>query len=89
MKAHLFAGPIYLDLRTLAAAASCSIRWLRSRLVDPADPLPHYKIGGKVLVKREEFDRWMERHRVVRPEHSIDDLVNSVLAEVCCPRQVA
>ena len=23
-------------------------------------PLPHHDVGGKVLVKRSEFDRWME-----------------------------
>lgn len=89
MRTHLNGTPAYLDLRTLAAAASCSIRWLRSRLVDPSDPLPHFKVQGKVLVKREEFDRWMERHRVVHVENSIDELVNSVVAEVFHPRQVA
>lgn len=89
MSAGLNGTPVYLDLRTLADAASCSIRWLRSRLVDPADPLPHFKVQGKVLVKRDEFDRWMERHRIVQPENSIDDLVNSVVAGVFHPRQVA
>jgi hypothetical protein len=49
----------YLDLKRLAIYSSCSVRWLRDRLLDPALPLPHYRVGGKLLVKRDEFDQWM------------------------------
>lgn len=78
-----FPGSTYLDLKALAVAASCSVRWLRNRLVDRIDPLPHFKVQGKVLVKRDEFERWMERHRIVRPENPIDELVDSIVAQVC------
>jgi integrase len=49
----------YFDLKALAAYSSCSVRWLRDRLVDRLHPLPHHRIEGKILVKREEFDRWL------------------------------
>ena len=51
-----FFEPGYFDLKALAAYSSCSVRWLRDRLVDRLHPLPHYRIEGKILVKREEFD---------------------------------
>lgn len=57
--------PEYFDLKALAAYSSCSVRWLRDRLVDRLHPLPHYRIEGKILVKREEFDRWLSGSHVV------------------------
>lgn len=81
--------PSYLDLKTLAAYSSCSVRWLRDRLVDRMHPLPHYRIGGKLLVKRDEFDRWMETQRVVRPSEQLTEIVDSVVAQMCPRRSVA
>ncbi|WP_447975373.1 helix-turn-helix domain-containing protein [Nitrospira sp. Kam-Ns4a] len=75
--------PAYLDLRALAAYASCSVRWLRARLADAAHPLPHYRIGRKLLVKREEFDVWIARYRVCRRGEDLDQLVDQVVAAVC------
>lgn len=72
--------PTYLDLRTLAAYSSCSIRWLRDRLVDQMHPLPHHRIGGKLLVKKNDFDRWMELYQVVRPSDRLSRIVDSVMA---------
>lgn len=73
------AGPAdpYLTLRTLADYSGCSIRWLRDRLADPHHPLPHYRVAGKVLVRRSEFDAWLARYRRVgRPD------VERVVADV-------
>lgn len=79
----------YFDLKALAAYSSCSIRWLRDRLVDRLHPLPHYRIEGKILVKREEFDRWLSISRVVSPADGLDDLVDSVMAQVRPSKRVA
>jgi len=79
----------YLSLKLLSAYSECSVRWLRARLVDPYDPLPHYKIEGKILVKRDEFDRWMGAHRVCRPSDQLNQIVEDVVAQVCSPRRVA
>jgi excisionase family DNA binding protein len=79
----------YLSLKALAAYASCSVRWLRARLVDQSDPLPYYRVGGKVLVKRDEFDRWMAQHREFCPSGQLDQIVDSVVAQFRPPRRVA
>ncbi len=70
----------YLSLRALATYSGCSVRWLRDRLTDPQHPLPCYRLpGGKVLVRRSEFDGWLARYRQVgRPD--VDRLVDDVLA---------
>ncbi len=51
----------YLPLRALARYAGLSVRTLRSYLVHGSSPLPHYRIGGRVLVRRSEFDAWAAR----------------------------
>jgi hypothetical protein len=74
--------PTYLTLKSLARYSSCSPRWLRSRLVDSHHPLPHFRIGGKILVKRGDFDEWIARHQVVRRAAEINDIVDSVLTQL-------
>ncbi len=54
----------YLTLRELASYAGVSLNTLRRRLVDPVRPLPHYRVGARIVVKRSEYDRWMEAGRV-------------------------
>ncbi len=81
--------PGYFDLKTLAVYSSSSVRWLRDRLVNRSHPLPHYRIEGKILVKREEFDRWIHEHRVVRPSNNLDHIVESVMTQIGSPRRVA
>jgi len=70
----------YLPLKALAAYSGLSVRTLRDRLTDAAHPLPHYRIGGKVLVRRSEFDAWAARFRVVNAAASVDAMVGDVLA---------
>lgn len=54
----------WMEYRTLAAYSGCSIRWLRDRLSDLRHPLPYYRLpGGKILVRRSEFDAWLARYR--------------------------
>jgi hypothetical protein len=72
--------PGYLDLKTLAAYSSCSIRWLRDRLVDRVSPLPHHRVGGKILVRKEDFDDWMRAFRRIEPVAELDTLVDDVVA---------
>ncbi len=72
----------YLDLRSLAAYSSCSIRWLRDRLTDPLAPLPYHRIGGKILVRREDFDVWISQFRTVRPSTELDTLVDDVFTDL-------
>jgi hypothetical protein len=57
-----------------------SVRTLRNLLVDPMDPLPHFKLPGKILVTKSEFDAWIERRRVQTDDRPnlgavVDDIV--------------
>jgi excisionase family DNA binding protein len=54
----------FLSLKALSAYCGLSVRKLREFLADPG-PLPHYRIGGKILVRRSEFDAWMAQYRQV------------------------
>ena len=74
--------PGYFDLKALAVYSSCSVRWLRDRLVDRLHPLPHYRIEGKILVKREEFDRWLSGSHVVNSVDGLSEIVDSVVAHM-------
>lgn len=63
----------YLSLRALATYSGLSVKTLRGFIDLPADTaLPCYRLpgaggtgsrGGKLLVRRGEFDTWMERFR--------------------------
>ena len=81
--------PEYFDLQALATYSCCSIRWLRDRLVDRLRPLPHYRVEGKILVKREEFNRWLSASRVVSPADGLDDIVESVMGQMRPSKRVA
>ena len=69
----------YLSLRSLAAYAGMSVRTLRALLVRRHAPLPHYRIGGKILILRSEFDRWAAEFRIVRPPLDLDMVVGDVM----------
>ncbi len=53
----------WLSLKGLAGYSSLSRRTLQDLVNDPADPLPSYRVGSKILVRRSEFDAWMTRRR--------------------------
>lgn len=68
----------YLPLKALAQYSGLSVRTLRSYLASPSHPLPCFRIGGKVLVRRSDFDTWAEMFRSV-PAVRIDAIVTDVL----------
>jgi lambda repressor-like predicted transcriptional regulator len=71
----------YLGLRALARYSGLSVRTLRGYLHDPARPLPHYRIGGKILVRPCEFDAWAARFRVEqRGVEQLDRAVAEIMA---------
>lgn len=70
----------YLSLKTLSGYSGLSVRTLRGHLTSAAHPLPHYRVGGKLLVKRSEFDAWIARFRDAgKPTVNIDELTDQVL----------
>ena len=55
----------YLSLRALASYCGLSVRTLREHINRLDHALPTYRVGTKILVRRSEFDSWMQRHRVL------------------------
>jgi len=55
----------YLSLRALSDYSNLSVRTLRKFLerTPPSQALPCYRLDGKVVVRRSEFDRYMEQYR--------------------------
>jgi hypothetical protein len=77
----------YLGLRALAAYSGCSVRWLRDRLVEPQHPLPCFRLpGGKILVRRSEFDAWLAQYRSRGPR-DVAGVVDDVLRGLSGPRR--
>jgi len=68
----------YLSMKALARYSGLSVRTLRGYLKHPACPLPHFHVGGKILVKQSEFDTWIAAFRVSVAAH-VDDIVADVL----------
>ena len=69
----------YLSLRALSVYGGLSVRTLRGHLTHPARPLPHYRVGGKILVKRSEYDAWIRAFRTAETSQ-VDAIVADVLA---------
>jgi hypothetical protein len=69
----------YLDLRGLAEYSSLAVPTLRDYMRG-LNPIPHFKLKGKVLVKQSEFDRWLEAFRVdaSKLEKVVDDVLKSL-----------
>lgn len=63
----------YMSLKRLSAYADMSIKALRRCLVDPKNPLPHYRMAHKILVKKSEFDQWIAAFKASsNPVHQLD-----------------
>jgi hypothetical protein len=67
----------FMSLKALASYSGLSVQKLRDFLIDPVKPLLYYRVGGKILVRRSEFDAWIARYRMTG---SVD--VNAILNEV-------
>jgi len=76
----------FLSLRALAGYSGLSVRKLRDYLDDLGHPLPCYRIGGKILVRRSEFDAWASRYRQVG-QPDVDQVVSEVLGDLCGRRE--
>jgi lambda repressor-like predicted transcriptional regulator len=68
----------FVSLRALATYSGLSVRTLRAYLTDPSHPLPCYRIGGKIVVRRSEYDTWAARYRQVG-QQDVDRIVSDVL----------
>ncbi len=69
----------WMDLRRLTEYAAVSERTLRAWVHSPVDPLPAVRVGGKILVRKSDFDAFLERHPV-KPLDAVD--VDGIVREV-------
>jgi len=68
----------FLSLKALASYSGLSVRKLRQHLEDSAHPLPSYRVGSKIVVRRSEFDSWVVRYRQRGPVE-VEGIVREVL----------
>ena len=69
----------FLSLKALASYSGLSVRKLRQHLGDLNHPLPSYRVGGKIVVRRSEFDAWMARYRQ-QGRVDVEGIVRKVLS---------
>ena len=72
----------WLGIGELTKYASVSDRTLREWMHRQDDPLPAVRVDGKILVRRSQFDAWLERHRIQpRSSVDVDAIVNDLLRD--------
>ena len=69
----------YLDLKELSEYSSMSVSALRGYINDSRDPIPSFTLKRKILIKKSEFEAWMERHR--SDAGKVDRIVDEVLRD--------
>ncbi len=70
----------YFDLRGLSAYSSLGVSTLRDYIRLGA--LPVYKIKGKILIRKSEFDSWMNNYRLKYTKQDLDKIVDDVLTDL-------
>lgn len=73
--------PAYLSLKQLALYSGLSVRTLRAHLSDSCRPLPHYRIGGRVLVRPSDYDEWASAFRS-RQQGNLSGLVGEIIRDL-------
>lgn len=73
-------SPDWLDLNALQQYATISERTLRAWVHKIVDPLPAVRVGGKVLVKRADFDNWLRKHSIKNAD--VSAIVEEILSGV-------
>lgn len=56
-------GDRWLRLPELARYSGLSVRTLQRRIASVRDPLPAYRSGKTLLVRKRDFDHWLTRQR--------------------------
>jgi excisionase family DNA binding protein len=73
-------GVEWMDLRSLQQYACVSERTLRVWVHLADNPLPATQVGSKILIRRSDFDRWLEAHQIKQVDLGciVDELVAGV-----------
>ena len=69
----------YFDLKGLSAYSSLAVPTLRDYIRE--GKLSAFKVKGKILIKKSEFDKWIEGCRL-RKKQQVKDAVNDVMVSL-------
>jgi len=69
----------YFDLKGLSLYSALAVPTLRDYIREGA--LPYFKLKGKVLVRKSEFDTWLEKFRVDRKK-DLNTIANEIVHSV-------
>ena len=69
----------YFDLRGLSAYSSLAVSTLRDYI--SAGKLPCFKLKGKILIRKSEFDTWLEGHRFNKRQ-DLKNIVDEVMTSL-------
>lgn len=78
---HAHRVDCYMSLASTSVYSGMSMRMLHRHIHSSIKPLPAFKIGGKWLIKRSEFDRWAEQYRHEQPQVDLDGIIRTVLGK--------
>ena len=67
----------YFDLEGLSTYSALRVPTLREYI--KGKRLPAFKVKGKILIRRSEFDAWLEKFRV---KDKVDTIINEVMSDL-------
>lgn len=74
------ASDIIYDLKQLSSyCPALKVPTLRDYI--KSGELPHYKLKGKILIRKSEFDQWLENYRVNKKK-DLHNIVDEVLTSL-------
>ena len=73
-------GDQYFDLKKLSDYSCLSVRTLRQYISSSEDPLPCFRLMRKLLVRKSEFDQWMQKRR--SSANKVSRIVDEVMSEL-------
>lgn len=75
-----------LTIKQLVAYSGLSERTLRGYLHRPVQPLPHYRVAKKILIRRSEFDEWLIQFQRAANGDEIGRAVDELFSGLTGPR---
>jgi hypothetical protein len=71
---------VFLDLKRLSERTCISVRSLRDHINSHSNPLPAYRVRGKILVSWLDFKEWIRGFRQQTGE--LDAMVNGIIEDL-------
>lgn len=71
----------FFSVKELSLYSGICERTLRDLINASTDPIPHYRFGGSIKIKRSEFDDWAAKYCRI-DNGRVDRLVNGILTDM-------